>query len=399
MVTGLLVGASDYYDALSDDDDTNDLSFDTVGVSAASKYVVEYTLNAPTPYFLSNLTYSPFLPVSQAYLDEQGTDFGASENNILVNGAFRITEHITENYIGYTKNETYWDAEHVYVNTVGKRFVPGTRTDSTLREWYEAGYIDAFSVNSNDEEGYATYVLGEDETGTIQNPADSNTNGVLSVGGATYIGYFNFVRENYEYSVAADNKDAAAKEATSEALLNVDFRLGFLYGLNILERLEYYNPEQPEQWLMRGYTIRELTAWDGKDYADYVDDVFNEEQGTTGVTLTGIEQGSDPIYDADKSADYFADAKAELLANGLTEADFPIQVDVIGSMSATVQAYETRMYDALEDASNGVIEIAYNIPQSDQQDSEWGYVVNNYDFSLWSGWGQIMQIHKHSFTQ
>lgn len=393
IVMGLVKGAEDYYDALNDDE-VADLDFDaTVGVEAVSRYQIAYTLPNQTPFFLSSLTYSPFLPVSQAYLDETGTDFGLSENNILVNGAFRMTDHVKENIIVLTKNETYYDAEHVYVNQVIERYVPRTATVSTTREWYEAGYIDAFTVSALDELGYANYVLGDDETGSTQFPADPSTNGVLQVGGATYIGYFNFARENFEYNESTSvetpvtAKTQAEIDAANAAMQNVNFRKGFLFGLDMMERLKRYRPEEPFLWLMRSYTIRELCSYEGKDYADYVDDVFNREMGTTGVSLTGIIQEDDPVYDPTLSGTYFADAKAELIAGGLTEADFPIKIDVIGDMQALTMAYEIQMFDDLEANSNGVIDIQYNIPSNDDQDVEWGSVLNNYDFSLWSGWG------------
>jgi oligopeptide transport system substrate-binding protein len=170
-------------------------------------------------------------------------------------------------------------------------------------------------------------------------------------------------------------------------LANKNFRLGFLYGLNVMRALQWYNHDEPQQWLMRGYTIRELCAYGGKDYADYVDDVFNEKQGTTGVTLTGISYGGDPIYNPTKAAQYFEAAHDELIAGGLTEADFPIQIDVIGSMNLQRQPYDLAMYSDLQIASNGDLLIGYNIPATDDQDSAWGSQTPNYDFSLWSGWG------------
>lgn len=388
IVYGVVKGAEAYYEALSDDEVT-DLAFDTVGVVAVSKYQVAYTLKQPTPYFLSQLTYSPFLPVSQAWLDEKGTDFGHTVNDILVNGAFRITEHIKETRMEYTKNETYYDAVHVYVNHITKRFYPATSTVSTLREWFEAGYIDSFTVNTQDEVGYAQYVTGpdEEEPGTLSAPQNALCNGILATGTATYIGYFNFIRSTWEYTVGDDAKTQDQKDATELALRNVNFRKGFLYGINFMETLKWWNPDEPEQWLMRGYTIRELTAWEGKDYADYVNEVYNEEKGTTGVDLSGISQGSDPVYDAATATTYFNTAKAELITAGLTLADFPIQVDVIGNRNVLRQAFEQASFTALETNSNGVVDICYNIPQTADQNSQWGSVVNNYDFSLWSGWG------------
>lgn len=381
IVMGTINNSKEFYEG------EDGVTFEDVGVKAISKYEVEYTLFQATPYFLSSLTYSPFLPVNRAFLAERGTDFGATVNDILVNGGFRITEHIKENRIVYTKNALYWDAEHVYVNKVERKFVPGTAVDSTTREWFEAGLIDSFSVNTNDEAGYKKYVTGDDETGTLAMPANAQANGVLSVGDATYIGYYNFARTAYEYTNSSYTKTEGEKAATLKAILNVNFRKGMLYGLDVMKYLVRYNPDEPEQWLMRGYTNRELCAFDGLDYADYVDAVFNEKQGTTGVSLTGITYGEDPVYDADKAKAFFADAKTELLAAGLTEADFPIKIDAIGNMQAVRRAYEEAMYETVMTASDGVIEVRLNVPGSDDQNTLWGSVINNYDFSMWSGWG------------
>lgn len=390
IVMGLIDNAKEYYEAYADEN-VDDLDFETVGVKALSKYQVAYTLVEPTPYFLSSLTYSPFLPVNRQFVQEQGTDFGATANNILVNGAFRITEHVSGNKMTYTKNERYYDKAHVYVNKVEYRFAPGTATNADIRSWYEAGEIDGFTVNANDKEGYAKYVLGEDETGTIQNPASSEANGVLQIGDATYIGYFNFVRETYEYTNTDYAKNAAQKAATSKALLNVDFRKGFLYGLNVIEQLKWWNEGEPWQWLMRGYTNKELVVHEGKDYTEYLNDVFNEKQGTTGVDLAGINQKGDPIYSVDKATEYFKTAKAALIDGGLTEADFPIQIDVIGDMNPEIRAFEEEMYKSLnaikDENGKAIIKININVPATDEQNTDWGSVTNNYDFSLWSGWG------------
>ena len=385
IVTSLVAGSAEYYDKMTN---FGNPSMDTVGVKAVSDYVLEYTLYQATPYFLSSLTYSPFLPVNGEYLEEQGSEFGATVNNILVNGAFRVTEHTVGNKMVYTKNDKYYDAEHVYVDTVKSIFYDSAVTTvTTTREWFEAGIIDSFSVNEYDTEGMKKYVYGENNEGSMQNPVSELCNPVLSVGDATYIGYYNFDRETYEYNNNDYIKTEAEKAASDKALLNANFRKGVLYGLNVVEYLKRYNPTDPTQWLMRGYTNRELTAYDGLDYADYVDAVFNEKQGTTGVSLTGIKNGSDPIFNATKAGEFFATAKAELIAAGLTEADFPIKLDVVGSMQATVLAYEKAIYESLEKSSNGLVKCQILIPTTDEQETSWMSIDNNYDFSMWSGWG------------
>jgi len=193
IVTSLVAGSAEYY---AEKAALGEPSMETVGVKAASKYEVEYTLYQATPYFLSSLTYSPFLPVYGPYLDEQGTEFGATVNNILVNGAFRVTEHTVGSKMVYSKNEKYYDAEHVYVSKVESIFYDSAVTTvTTTREWFESGIIDSFSVNKNDAEGWAKYVTGENGEGSLNNPSSNICNPILSVGTSTYIGYYNFARD------------------------------------------------------------------------------------------------------------------------------------------------------------------------------------------------------------
>ena len=415
----VIKGAEDYYDSLTPAEEGEEaktpLSFDTVGVKKISEFVVEYTLSEPTPYFMSMLTYSPFLPVKQAYIDKMGSDFGKTCNNILVNGAFRITTHEFETKMMYTKNYHYYDRDHVYVKHVQRTYVPGTATTSTTREWYESGVIDNFTVNATDEEGWNKYVKGgESGTGTLVNPAHENCTSTQSFGDAVYIGYWNFNRQAASYEVGQgalfmdgttkfSGKSEAQKSAAAKAIFNKSFRQAFMYGMKTLEYLKRFSKDEPYNYLMRSYTNRELVFCDGKDYCDFVDDVYNQKQGTTGKSLTGIIAGEDVVFDAAKSGTLFAAAKDELKANaGLTDADFPVIIDVIQSQNAKLQPLEKAMYQAIEDASNGVLKIALNLPDDDAQDERWGSETNNYDFSIWSGWGPDYadpKTYMHTFAK
>ena len=172
------------------------------------------------------------------------------------------------------------------------------------------------------------------------------------------------------------------------AMLNKNFRLAFLYGIEIVEYFKMITNE-PWNYVMRGYTNRELVAdAAGKDYASYVEDVYNEKQGTTGVSLAGIIEGADPVFDVAKAKAYLEAAKEELISSGtLTEADFPIKVDLIADMSVETQAFEQAMYAKLEEAGAGIIKLQQNVPESSDQNTDWGSISCNYDFSMWSGWG------------
>ncbi len=392
IIYGNIVGAEEYYAATAAwEEGDEEPSFDGVGIKVVDNKV-EYTCKVATPYFLSGLTYSPYLPVNADFLEEQGSSFGLTENNILVNGAFRLTTHNDQSQINYTKNSSYYDAAHVYVDTIERKFVPGTATNTTLREWFESGATDAFTVSPKDVDGYNTYVKGgEGGTGTQKNPANPLCNSVTSVGDATFIGYWNFNRSAWEVNDPANAKTYDQKLATAKALLNADFRKAFLYGLDVIQELKMYNNDEPYNYLARAYTNRELCAYGGKDYLDYVDDVYNEKNGLTGddkVTLTGINQQGDPIFDIDKAGAFLNAFKEAVIADGtLTEADFPIRVDLIGSMDLESAAYEEEKVKAFNENFGDIALCVFNIPNSDDQDGEWGNVICNYDLSFWSGWG------------
>ena len=394
MVTAFVDGAEDYYYDMADyeaGETTTAPDFASVGVKAIDDFTLEYTLPEAMPYFITVLTYSPYLPVRADFLEEIGSDFGENPNSIEVNGAFRITEHEYESKFEYAKNIHYYDRDHVYVNSITKTYIPGTATLSQTREWFEGGVIDSFSVRAKDTEGWSTYVLGPDNSGSLKDPYSEICNSVQSYGSTTYIGYWNFNRTVFSVNKAENTKTDAEKRATAAAVLNKNFRSGFLYGLDVLQYLKLYDPNEPFNYLMRGYTNHELASADGKDYTEYVDAVFNEKEGTTGKTLIGIDNGSDPVFSLDKAAAKFAAAKTELLAAGLSESDFPIKIDVVGDRSNDVAVYEAAMYNSFANSALApYIKVQINVPASDEQEKEWSISrtsSGNYDFSMASGWG------------
>lgn len=392
LPTGVIKNAEAYYyaKAANEKDPTQKaMDFSEVGVKAVDKYTLEYTLVEPTPYFLTCLTYSVYYPVNRAWLQEQGSEFGKTQDNILVNGAFRLTNHVASSLSEFERNYWYYDREHVYFDNVKLSFIGANSGIEQARLLYENGTIDQFTVQSSDTVGYKKYVTGDDGSGTANNPYDPTCSAVSSTDQFSFIGYFNYNRTNFH---TGDNaKTDAQKAATQAAVENKNFRKGFLYGLNVLANLKYYNQTDPVQRLNRVYTVKGLAQdSDGKDYVDYVQDVYNEKQGTTGVKLVGTdisESGSseDPIYSPSKAKTYFATAKAELAAAGIT--DETIYIDVIGDMDGTAYAYQKNMFDAIETNSDGWVKIRMIQPSSTDEKTRWAEEENNYDFSMEMGWG------------
>ena len=99
--------------------------FATVGVSAPDARTVVFTLERPTPFFLSALYL--FFPVQQATVEK----FGAMDDrqngwtkpgNLVGNGPFTLKEWSFGQRIVIVKNPRYWDAANVGLNAV--HFLP-----------------------------------------------------------------------------------------------------------------------------------------------------------------------------------------------------------------------------------------------------------------------------------
>ncbi|MFD2728214.1 peptide ABC transporter substrate-binding protein [Enterococcus camelliae] len=102
-----------------------------LGVKAIDDYTLEITLTKATPYFPSLLAFPSFFPQNQKYIEEQGTKYAATSNNLIFNGPFKL-----EGYDGpgidtewkLVKNDTYWDKKKVKLNTINFSVVKETST-------------------------------------------------------------------------------------------------------------------------------------------------------------------------------------------------------------------------------------------------------------------------------
>lgn len=96
--------------------------FSLVGVNAVDNYTLEYTLIEPTPYFLSMLNYTNFLPVNGKFLAEVGDRFGTDNQFILYNGAYIMDIFEHQNRRILRKNQNYWDADNVFISELNYQY-------------------------------------------------------------------------------------------------------------------------------------------------------------------------------------------------------------------------------------------------------------------------------------
>ena len=303
IVKDSIKGLNDYIDGKITD-------FAEVGVKAIDDYTLEYTLARPEPYFNSKTTYTILYPVNQEFLDSVGEDFGTlTPESILYNGPFILSNLTAKSQIEYVKNESYWDAENVFLDRVLYTYNDGSDPEVFYR-LYKDGAVSAFGVNptlpiydqvKKEFEGYITQQ---------QRP------------GNTFLLQFNLNRIKHE---ATKKTDDAQHESTKKALLNKAFRQAIMFGFDRHTYMTQVFGEEFADTDIRNTLVPPEYVHVGEETFGEAVERHLEEINPELFTDINLEDGQDGFYDTEKAAKLMEQARAELEKEGVT---FPIQLDM-----------------------------------------------------------------------
>ncbi len=269
-------------------DDLSAISnFERVGAKVDTQGRLVFSLNSSMPYFTSVLTYSCFLPMNEHFVEEVGyANFGTTKDYYLYNGAYRLSKW-NEGEIEYVANPEFWDADQVHAKTVHYTLVSGDIGYDYTRSKFEAGDIDGFTVSQNDTVGWAKYVAGDDESGSLEDPANDDAYARFVEGvDSSFVMLFNMER---------DESTSAAKQAsnlTDEEIVNANRAIKLDAVREILFKgidLNIYNERYgtskvyQEQYQIHTYTPRNFAvdSANDKDYVDYVYEAYADKMGIT----------------------------------------------------------------------------------------------------------------------
>lgn len=233
---GVIENAEAYYNKEITD-------FSKVGVKALDEYTLQYTLSAPTPYFLSMLTYVCFMPVSGDFLKEKGDAFGTDNTTLLYNGAYVLSTFDPQTSTVYTKNEAYWDRDQVYITTITQTYNKEARTLSP--ELFKRGEVDFAFISSDILDDW----LANADTKDLVSPS---RNGYYS-----YFYAFNFDPQ-FDAAYEPDNWKLAVN--------NENFRKSIFFGLDRAKAKMTSEPNNPEKLLLNTITPPNFVDLAGKDY-------------------------------------------------------------------------------------------------------------------------------------
>ena len=262
------------------------VSAEDIGVEAPDDYTLVYKLDAPCSFFTSIVSYTSYMPVSQACLDEYGDSFGLDNESLWYNGAFILSTYEPQEKHVLTKNASYWDKDHVYLDEVVSTY--NADASSVEANMYKNGEIDYASISADLLDSWLKDDAVKDEV------HGSRPNNSFS-----YFFCFNFDPQfDAEYE----------PENWKLAVNNENFRKAMMASMDRVKALTVSEPYNPESLLNNTVTPANFAAAAGKDYTQY-------------DALKDITNGDS--FDAAKAVEYRDKAKEELEKEGCT---FPVKV-------------------------------------------------------------------------
>lgn len=377
-VVSSVEGFSDYMSA----GDYSDEAWAKVGVKAVDDYTVEYTLNAPTPYFYTQVEYTVFYPVNKTFLESKGDGcklgtpdtnsctFGqATPDSILYNGAYILSSFDVKSQTVMVKNPAYYAADEVYLEKVTVIYDEGSDPYEMIRSFEQNVYAYA---------GLSTQ-WGDEVFNEMMAKYDGYVNPTLS----NYYAFgivFNYNRVTYENTAHADDAD---KENTKAAIRNENFRLAMKSAFDAQAYMEVSAPTEIAKATLRNMNgVPNLVSTsDGTLYGTLVEDAYEEITGTR----VSLADGQWPWLSKENALAYIEAAKADGIS-------FPVHVDMLvieTSDRLTKQGLSFKQ--SIEENTDGQIIVDLIMRDQDTVQNIAYYSESwdeaDYDISTFTGWG------------
>ena len=336
-------GLNDYLSGTNKD-------FSNVGIKAVDDYTLQYTLSQPEPYWNSKLTYSVTWPVNGDFLKSKGKDFGKSTDptSILYNGPYLLKALTTKSSIEFTKNENYWDKDHVYFDNIKLTYDDGSDQESLERNFTDGVYNLArlFPTSSN----YSKVEKQYKDNIFYTQPGSA----VEGVG-------INIDRQTYGHTSKENDQQ---KTSTKTALLNKDFRQSLGFAIDRTNYAAQLNGKEGGSTAVRNIFVKpDFVQADGKDFGTMVMDqlpAYGDEW--SGVNLADSQDG---LYNPEKAKAEFAKAKEALQTEGV---QFPIHLDVPVNQSSKITVNQVQSIKQSVESALGKDNVVLDIHQLSADD-------------------------------
>ena len=400
LVEGVVKGASEYMAGGS---------FDEVGYQAADDNTLVVTLEKPTPYFLTMLTYSCFLPICEPFYLAKGGVYGADEYAAAFADTNKYTYGKSEDvasqvYCGpFLLQKLQKDSEIYLVKNPNYYKVDEVKLDS-IKFVYDAGENPLAYYEDAVKGIYAAAGLRE-STGTLAKAKEDGNfdkyGYVTDTESTSYFGGLNLNRGTFqlESGACASPKTDAQRIDTTIALnvksfrqaLQFAFDKGTYNAVSAGEDLKYTS-------LRNMYTHPEFvqlsedtTDADGKTFA--AGTMYGE------MVQYYLEQMGSPIKVADQIDGWYNPeaAKAALERAKIELGDnvsWPIYIDVVYYSASDANTAQANAYKKVVEDTLGAENVVINLIEATTSQDYYacGYRASNgeagnFDMFYGSGWG------------
>ncbi len=215
---------------------------DSLGVKALDDYTLEINLEYVAPYFTSMLAFGSFMPVSEQAVEQYGEDYGTSASTTWYNGAYYVTEYEPEYVVHLEKNEDYYGADDISINSIDAR------------------------LNEDSSSRYNAVVSGEADFAELTTSED----------------YVQGLEEgNVHDQLTAYSHYAVLNTANDSVTSNPTLRKALAYGFDreTIAKTAFGEINQPIEYIIpSGVTP---SSYDGVEYRDYSEDsliTFDKEK-------------------------------------------------------------------------------------------------------------------------
>ena len=400
LVEGVVAGASEYLAGGS---------FDDVGYKAIDEKTLEITLEADTPYFMTMLTYSCFLPICEpfylahggvygaeeyqaAFADTNAYTFGKSEDvaSQVYSGPFLLQKLQKDSEIVVVKNPNYYNADKVTLDKITWIADAGENPDAYYNDTVAGVYAAVALRESNGTMAKAK------EDGNFEKYAY-----VTETTSTSYFGGLNLNRGTFalEAGTVASTKDEQQKADTVTALNNKNFRKALQHAFDKGAQNAVINGEDLKYANLRNmYTHPEFvsitadtTDADGHTFpaGTFYGEMVQYYCDKIGCKVQVADQ-IDGWFNPEAAKEYLEAAKAEL--GDLVS--YPIQIDVVYFSANDNITAQAEVYKQVIESTLGAENVQVNLVEATTREDYYasGYRASNgeagnFDMFYGSGWG------------
>lgn len=399
LIDGVVVGGTDYY--------SEGGAWENVGYKATGDYELTITLEKDIPYFLTMLTYSCFLPISEEFYVSRGGVFGVEEfaNRDTATYQFGVADDVAsqvycgpfvlrklqkDSEIVIAANPNYWNKEAVTLSEIRWVYDLGENVEATYKAGIDGTYTGLSLSTAN---------------GTLEKAKeDGNFDKfayVTDTTSTTYFGGLNLNRGTYalESGACASKQTEQQKIDTHTALLNKNFRKALQHAFDKATwNAVQVGDELKNAKLRNMYTHPEFCqlseATKDADGHEFPAGTFYGEMVQYYIDQLGakiiVKDGVDGWFNADAAKEYLA-AAVEELGDKVT---YPINIDVVYYSANDVQVAQANAYKQMIENTLGADKVQVILIEATTSEDFYacGYRATTgeaglFDMFYGSGWG------------